>query len=121
MIKRKYSENAGHNEVINSLYESIRKLESEKRQLKLALGAQDLNCSWEAFIKDIKRKNHDIGILLTKAYVRRFENGRIWLMFRTLDSESRALAAFHLKPFLAVWSTAKFGRPFVIKIKITDS
>lgn len=121
MPRRKYSQNADHNEVINSLYESIRRLESDNRQLKLALGSAALSCTWDAFVRDIKAKHREIGALLAKAYVRRFEKGRIWLAFRQLDPESRALVAFQLKPFLALWSATKFGQPFVIKIKITDS
>lgn len=121
MPRRKYSQNADHNEVINALYESIRLLKNENRQLSLALGNQKLDCTWDVFVKDIKRKNYQMGSLLAQAYVRRFENGRIWLAFRDLDEEDRALAAFQLKPFLALWSATKFGQPFVIKIKITDS
>lgn len=118
MTKKKYSETADHNEVINKLYESIRKLESANRQLSLALGAQKINCTWEQFVSDIQLKNRDIAALLKRAHVRRFENGRIWLAFRDLDPQGRALAAFHLKGFLLLWSAAKFGYPFTVKIKM---
>lgn len=120
MTKRKYSDNPDHNEVINKLYESIRQLKNQNRQLHLALGAQKIDCTWEEFVKDIKRKNSTIAAILELAHLRRFENGRIWLAFRDLTSEQRAIIVFQLKDFLRLWSAGKFGQPFTIKIKIAE-
>ena len=118
--RRKYSEDANHNEVINKLYASIRQLQNENRQLKLALGAQKINCTWEQFISDIKRKNKAIAAILEQAHVRRFEQGRIWLAFRGLRADLNFIARYELKNFLSLWALGKFGCPFVIKIKFLD-
>ena len=118
MTRRKYSEHADHNEVINKLYESIRKLKDENRQLKLALGCYDIDCTYEEFVKSIKRKNQNMAALLDKAKIRRFEQGRIWLSFADLDLQDSTLAQFYLKDFLVLWSVAKFGIPSDIRIKI---
>ncbi len=118
MTKRKYSEHADHNEVINKLYEYLRLLKSENRQLKLALGTQYISCSWESFIKDIKRKNRPLASLLATSYVRRFERNRIWLAIKRSEFDKYYFDEKYIYDFLNLWTAAKFGTKFEIKIRI---
>lgn len=118
MAKRKYSPEAKHNEVINKLYASLRDLEQRNRQLQLALGDQAIDCTWEKFVKEIGRKNRTIATILNKAYVRRFERGRIWLVLQGLTFDQVFIAKHEMKKFLFLWCLQKFHQKFTIKIKI---
>jgi len=120
MTKRKYSENADANEVINKLYESIRKLQNQNRQLQLALGHQDIDCSWEQLIADIRRKKDRIAAILEQAYVKRFDRGFITLVFRQLSAPDVFIVKGELKNYLRLYTAHRWHKPFVINIKITD-
>ena len=118
MPRRKYSEHADHNEVINKLYESIRQLQDENRQLSLALGAMKPDKPWLVILKDIKRKNRAYGDLLSKAYVVYFTRGKIRLVLKDLTTEERTLFQFGFKAWFKIWMTAQVNFPIEIYIRI---
>lgn len=120
MTRRKYSEDADCNEVINKLYESIRKLQDENRQLSLALGAMKPDKPWSTILKDIKRKNKTYGSLLSKAYVVYFTRGKIRLVLKNLTLEEQTLFKFGFKEWFKIWMTAQVNFPIEIYIKIKD-
>ena len=120
MPRKKYSENADHNEVINKLYESIRQLQDDNKQLSLALGGMKPSKPWSTILKEIKRKNRAYGELLNKAYVVYFTCGRIRLIFQNLTIEERSLLRHGFKRWLKVWLTAEVRFPIEVYIRIKD-
>lgn len=120
MAKRKYSENAEHNEVINKLYAAMRELEDRNRQLQLALGDLDINCSWQQLVRDIGRKQPRIANILQQAYVKDFHRGRITLIFRLLSPQDVFIVKGELKRYLRLYTAQRWHQAFTIKIKITD-
>ena len=120
MTRRKYSEQADHNEVINKLYESIRSLANENKQLSLAIGGMKPSKPWPVILKEIKRKNKAYGELLNKAYVVYFTCGRIRLIFKSLTIEERSLLRHGFKRWLKIWLTAEVRFPIEVYIRIKD-
>lgn len=118
MTRRKYSEDADANEVINKLYKERRALENHVRQLVTALGAKALPTTWEKFVRGIGRKDRAIASILELAEVKRFEKGRIWLVFYDLQPEHKALINWRLKSFLEVWAAKEFDLKTTVKIKL---
>lgn len=118
MTRKKYSQNADHNEVINKQYEALRLLRNENRQLKLALGQQYIGCSWEAFLRDIKRKHGPLHSLLSTAFIRRFERDRIWIAIKRSEFNKFFFDEAYIYDFIALWTAAKFGTKFEIRIRI---
>ncbi len=116
MTKRKYSENADHNEVINKLYESIRELQSENRQLKLALGPIAIKHTFSQLVKDIRKRNRYMGRLIDKAYIRRFDPEKVWLAFNNLDRVEKYCATTSLIVFLKAWTLKHYDKEANIKI-----
>jgi len=118
--KRKYSEDADANEVINKLYAEKRELEDRCRQLQLALGSQDIRCTWSQLVRDIRRKHPRIANILEQAYVKDFQRGRITLIFRLLRADDVFIVKSELKHFLRLYTAHRWHQPFIINIKITD-